>query len=83
MYETDYGAKKAYVENELTACLKAADCGILRLEYFRERYCTKDIACVYTGEEDIFIHYNNGSHRRVCVTGDSRIAMLKDVLKVC
>ncbi len=82
MCEADYRAKKAYVENELTACLKAADCGVERLGYYR-RFQIKSGKMTYTGEEYIDVHYASGGLRTVCVTGDSRIAMLKDVLKVC
>ncbi len=82
MSKTIYEEKKQFVENELTDCLKAADCGVQRLGYYR-RFQIKSGKMTYTGEEYIDVHFESGSLRTVCVTGDSRLAMIKDVMKVC
>lgn len=82
MPEAMYNEKKRFVENELSACLKAACCGVSRLGYYR-RFQIKSGKLTYTGEEYIDVHFESGGLRTVCVTGDSRLGMIKDVMKVC
>lgn len=63
-------SKSDFVMNELTDCLRAADYGISRLEYSVEQ-----------GEEIVTIHYAGGGKKRVCVSMDSKMAIIEDVMK--
>ena len=64
--------KKAFVENELQACLKAAYPEIDWLEYEHDEK---------TGQEFVHVHYLNGVRYSANVTIDSLSAIIKDVLK--
>lgn len=62
--------KKRFVENELSACLKAADCDVVGLEY-----------SIDGGEEIVTIHFVGGGKRAVYVGGDSHSAIIRDVMR--
>lgn len=65
-----YERKKRFVENELSSCLKVADCDVVRLVYSQ-----------VFGEENVIIHFVGGGTRAVNVTGDSHAAIIRDVMR--
>ena len=60
--------KRRFVENELKAALKGSVPSITNVTYK-----TKN------GEEIVTIHFIDGEKKPVCVTGDSLLAVAKDV----
>lgn len=68
--EDIYEKKKAFVEGELSACLQAAACDVLRLEYHRNGY-----------GENVIVFFKGGGSRCCVVDGDSHLAIIRDVLR--
>ena len=64
-------AKKSFVEGVLTDCLSKADYGIEFLTY--ELILTDEI---------VTIHYKGGGKKSAFVTGDSKLAIIEDVMKI-
>lgn len=64
-----YLEKKSFVEDKLENLLKSADISVSVLEY------TKDET-----EEFVWVGFDNGYNERICVTGDSLIAIVSDVI---
>lgn len=64
-------AKKSFVEGALSDCLHAADYGILFLTYE-----------LILNDEIVTIHYEGGGTKSAFVTGDSKLAVIEDVMKV-
>ena len=67
-----YEDKRKFVENELNACLKAANIGIDHLEYHKRALDSPEI---------VTIHFIGGGRRTVNVSGDSKLAIISDVLR--
>lgn len=62
-------SKLVFVEEYLTACLQQADVDILRLKLI--------------DNDHIEVLFEGGGKRIVNITGDSRKAIIIDVLKIC
>jgi len=67
-----YEEKRRFVENELNACLKAANIGVDHLEYVKRDACSPEI---------VTICYVGGGRRTVNVSGDSHLAIIEDVMR--
>lgn len=65
-----YEAKRQFVARELSRCIAAAYGGVARLEY---EYHEDD-------EETVIIRFDNGYHKTVSVSGDSRSGIMTDVM---
>lgn len=63
-------AKKSFVEGVLTDCLSKADYGIKFLTYE-----------LILHDEIVTIHYNGDGTKSAFVTGDSKLAIIEDVMK--
>lgn len=68
--EQELESKRDFVTRELSECMRAADYGVAYLDYHLER-----------NEEIVEINYMGGGKKRVCVTGDSKMAIIQDVMK--
>ena len=75
MKENDeiYEAKKAVVQEKLLPFAQAIDCNIMELEYHLVFHSPYDL-------EYVTIIWKNADDQRVYVTGDSLLAISKDVL---
>ena len=75
MKENDeiYEAKKAFVQEKLLPLAQAIDCNIMELEYYLVFHSPYDL-------EYVTIIWKNADDQRVYVTGDSLLAISKDVL---
>lgn len=71
MMTNEHESKRDFVTNELSACMRATDYGVMWLDYEVVAY-----------DEIVTIHYKGGGKRRVFVTGDSKMAIIADVMKV-
>lgn len=67
-----YEDKRKFVENELNACLKAANIGVDHLEYHKRAPDSPEI---------VTICFIGGGRRTVNVSGDSKLAIISDVLR--
>lgn len=67
-----YENKRKFVEGELNACLKAANIGVDHLEYHKRALDSPEI---------VTIHFIGGGRRTVNVSGDSKLAIISDVLR--
>lgn len=65
-----YEAKRQFVTRELSRCICAAYGGVSHLEY---EYYEDD-------EEAVIIRFDNGYHKTVSVSGDSRSGIMTDVM---
>lgn len=63
--------KKQFVEGVFSDCLCAADYGIKFLVYE-----------LILSDEIVTIHYEGGGTKSAFVTGDSKLAIIEDVMKV-
>ena len=68
--ESVIAEKKSFVENELSTCLKASGVGVEYLIYQCIGY-----------RELVTIHFVGGGQRIVNVEGDSKAAIIEDVMK--
>ncbi len=68
---TMYEKKAEFVENELKAVLIKVDKNIAEVDYSRNEY----------HEEYVTISYKHNRYLKVCVTGNSLLAIVKDVMK--
>lgn len=75
MKENDeiYEAKKAFVQEKLLPLAQAIDCNIMELEYHLVFHSPYDL-------EYVTIIWKNADDQRVYVTGNSLLAISKDVL---
>lgn len=67
-----YENKRKFVEGELNACLKAANIGVDHLEYHKRALDSPEI---------VTICFVGGGRRTVNVSGDSKLAIIRDVLR--
>lgn len=73
--EEIFGEKRRFVTDKLTPFLQAIDQDIESAEYHVITHTPYDL-------EYIVITWKGGSSKRAYVTGDSLVALAKDVLKV-
>lgn len=73
--EEIYQEKKDFVKGELLALLQKIDYNIMDTEYHRLCRSPYDL-------EYVLIKWRNSEDQRVYVTGDSLLALSKDVLRV-
>lgn len=66
--------KKSFVENELSMALERADNSIDKVLYNYDEA---------KASETVFVIYKNGYKKEINVTGDSKIAIMLDVSKIC
>ena len=71
--EEIYEDKKAFVQEKLLPLAQAIDCNIMELEYHLVFHSPYDL-------EYVTIIWKNADDQRVYVTGDSLLAISKDVL---
>ena len=65
-------AKAEFITNYLSPLLRAAGIRVEKAEYIKDEK---------TGEETVIVTHINGYTRNRCVTADSLLAMVQDVIK--
>lgn len=67
--------KQVFVENALADVLKSAVETVESVEYYA-------VGLAEGLEEYVIIGFQNGGTKRVCITADSLVAVVKDVFKI-